>query len=381
MRGRIAAPAALLATALTFTATAAAQTGGRSVTSQTAITGAVPAWSPNGNQIAFADLAGSSWGVYVVGADGRGRRLVATAGRDAPKAISWSPNGARLAYDAFDAGDQLTDVFTVAASGGTPTKITSGWEPSWGPQNKLLIIDRGADRGDDRTFVVNPDGTGKQELEPCAEFDFGGCFDGDPDWSKDGKRVAFDTVMGAGSAIWTMDPDGTNRRTLTPFFPAAAHPRWSPDGATILYEHFDIANPAGGDVSVMNANGSASHVVAKNGKSPDWSPDGKTIVFSRAGTSGDSLYLVNPDGSNERPLVAAGTPPPAANRCVVPKVVGKTVAAARALLTRARCKVGKITHVKSKTVAKGRVASSNPKAGTVAPAGTAVALAVSRGRK
>jgi translation initiation factor IF-2 len=51
---------------------------------------------------------------------------------------------------------------------------------------------------------------------------------------------------------------------------------------------------------------------------------------------------------------------------VVPKVVGKTVAAAKALLTRARCKVGKITHVKSNTVAKGHVASSHPKAGTIA---------------
>ncbi len=381
MRGRIAAPAALVATALAFVTTAAAQTSMRGAVSATAITGTVPAWSPNGNQIAFADLARSSWGVYVVGTNGSGQRLVVDIGRDPPKAISWSPNSARLAYDAFDPDDQLTDVFTIAATAGRPTKVTSGWAPSWGSQNKLLIIDRGADRGDDRTFVVNPDGSGEQELEPCSEFEFGGCFDGHPDWSADGKRVAFDTVMGAGSAVWTMNPDGTNRRIITPFFPAAAHPRWSPDGATILYEHFDIANPTGGDVSVMNADGNASHVVAKNGEFPDWSPDGKTIVFARAGTSGDSLYLVNADGSNERPLAAPSTPPPPAGKCVVPKVAGKTLAAAKALLTSAHCKSGKITQVKSKTVAKGRVVSSKPKAGTTAPAGTAVALAVSRGRK
>jgi Tol biopolymer transport system component len=371
----------LLAT-LAWSGAASAQTGARGGASAvTPITGTKPAWSPDGKLIAFADqtgpTTGASWAVFVVGTDGRGRRQLVDIGRDAPHALSWAPNGARLVYDAFDSGDQLTTVYTIAATGGRPTEVTTGWAPSWGADNRLLFVDRTSDLGDDRAYVVNADGTGRQELEPCFEADIGGCFDGNPDWSSDGKRVLLDSVRGSASAVWVMDPDGLNRRILTPFVPAAAYPRWSPDGSKIAYHHFDVAASTPSDVSVMNADGTGTQVVAKNGGFPDWSPDGKTIVFTRPGVLAESLYLVEADGTNERALTAPA-PPPA--RCVVPKLAGKTLAAAKTLLKKANCKAGKVTRARSAKVKKGLVVSSKPKAGTSAAAGTAVALVVSRGR-
>jgi beta-lactam-binding protein with PASTA domain len=100
-------------------------------------------------------------------------------------------------------------------------------------------------------------------------------------------------------------------------------------------------------------------------------------VFTRAGVLGESLYLVDAGGSNERQLTA---PAPVAARCVVPKLAGKTLAAATALLKKANCKTGKVTRVKSKKVKRGAVVSSKPKAGTSAAAGTPVALVVSLGK-
>jgi Tol biopolymer transport system component len=379
---RLWTPVVLLA-ALAWSSAAMGQTGTRGgLAAVTPITGTKPAWSPDGKLIAFADqtgpTTGASWRLFVVGVDGRGRRQVIDVGRDAPHAVSWAPNGNSLAYDAFDTEDGVTSVFTVAVAGGRPAKITSGWAPSWGPDNKLLFVDQSTDLRDDRVFVVNADGTARQQLEPCFEVDIGGCFDGNPDWSSDGKRILLDSVRGSASAVWTMDPDGSNRRIITPFVPAAAYPRWSPDGSKIAYHHFDVAASTPGDVSVMNADGTASQVVAKNGGFPDWSADGKTIVFTRAGVLGESLYLVDAGGSNERQLTAPA--PPVAARCVVPKLAGKTLAAATALLKKANCKTGKVTRVKSKKVKRGAVVSSKPKAGTSAPAGTSVALIVSRGK-
>jgi hypothetical protein len=66
--------------------------------------------------------------------------------------------------------------------------------------------------------------------------------------------------------------------------------------------------------------------------------------------------------------------------CVVPKLRGKTLHAARVALGRAHCRVGKIHRVRSHRVRKGRVLSSAPRAGSHRGAGTKVGLVVSRGR-
>jgi hypothetical protein len=66
--------------------------------------------------------------------------------------------------------------------------------------------------------------------------------------------------------------------------------------------------------------------------------------------------------------------------CLVPKLTGKTVAAAKQALKKARCSVGKVTKHTSSKVPKGRIISSGPKAGSKRKAGTKVALTVSRGK-
>jgi serine/threonine-protein kinase len=64
----------------------------------------------------------------------------------------------------------------------------------------------------------------------------------------------------------------------------------------------------------------------------------------------------------------------------VPKLKGDTLSKAKTALRRADCGVGKITTAKSKTVAKGRVISSSPKAGSKRKAAAKVSLIVSRGK-
>jgi hypothetical protein len=68
-------------------------------------------------------------------------------------------------------------------------------------------------------------------------------------------------------------------------------------------------------------------------------------------------------------------------QCVVPKLAGKTVAAARRALRKAGCTLGKTTRRRSAKVHKGHVVSSKPKAGKHRRHGTRVAVVVSRGRR
>ena len=67
--------------------------------------------------------------------------------------------------------------------------------------------------------------------------------------------------------------------------------------------------------------------------------------------------------------------------CKVPAVKGKTLAAAKKALKKANCAVGKVTKKASSTVAKGKVISTKPGAGTKHKAGTKVALTVSSGKR
>jgi uncharacterized delta-60 repeat protein len=67
--------------------------------------------------------------------------------------------------------------------------------------------------------------------------------------------------------------------------------------------------------------------------------------------------------------------------CVVPKLKGKTLRAAKRALTKAHCSVGKVTRVFSAKVKKGRVLSQKPKPGTKLNAGSKVRLTLSKGKK
>src|SRR5690349_6057647 len=135
----------LKALALVVLALSVASTAWTAIGRQSAdvpITGVRPAWSPDGKQIAFGDVVGStvngSWAIFVMNADGSGRRQLVRGSLYAPNGISWSPDGKTIAYDAY-LGEGPTTVYTVPVAGGTATKVTTGWSPAWASANKLVV--------------------------------------------------------------------------------------------------------------------------------------------------------------------------------------------------------------------------------------------------
>jgi hypothetical protein len=71
--------------------------------------------------------------------------------------------------------------------------------------------------------------------------------------------------------------------------------------------------------------------------------------------------------------------PAAVVTCHVPRVKGMRLAAAEKALRKAHCKVGKVKHVSSRKLARGRVMSTKPRAGRRLRAGTKIELFVSKG--
>jgi hypothetical protein len=79
------------------------------------------------------------------------------------------------------------------------------------------------------------------------------------------------------------------------------------------------------------------------------------------------------------PSVPASAPAPAAV-CTVPKVLGRSLQSARGAIHRAKCAVGRIRYVRSKSP-RGRVVGESPRSGAHVHVGSHVNLVVSRGRR
>jgi Tol biopolymer transport system component len=108
---------------------------------------------------------------------------------------------------------------------------------------------------------------------------------GKPAWSPDGASIAFEhrgdgDIMPA--QLFVMDADGSDPRRLTLAIGrqyAESDPAWSPDGSKIALWSFGYgvatAPATGGNPSTLYADGGVGY-----GAKPAWSPEGTEIAFT-----------------------------------------------------------------------------------------------------
>ena len=229
-----------------------------------------------------------------------GASTLLTAG--ASGSDTWADNG-RIIYISCEMA--VCDPYTSKhdGTGEKPIEIT-------GFEDTPTISDNGkriAFRHDGDIWVAKSDGTDVDNITETA-----GASETEPDISPDGKSIVYTSFSGAAGDIVRSKIDGSDVDPLVDGTTDDGAPEWSPDGKRIAFERGETSITTL-DVYVMKEDGSnpkpRTATTQKSEFNPTWSPDGKRIAFSQAMGSGSKLKTIKASGGPMKDVgVNAGNP-------------------------------------------------------------------------
>jgi Tol biopolymer transport system component len=151
-------------------------------------------------------------------------------------------------------------------------------------------------------------------------------YDGQPHVSPDGKRLVFAARGAVDLDVFTMSLEGRDR---TPALLYAGpgddrSPRWSPDGASVLFTSYA---EGAGDIAVVPAGGGEARrltVESSDDRQPAWSPDGARVAFVSDRSGRTEVWLLTLS-TGEASSLSSQAPPAADYRLSDPAWTGDDI--------------------------------------------------------
>ncbi len=261
-----------------------------------------PQYDPRGEQLAFRRNS-----TEIVITDERRRRVRELPARISWAGLTWTADGRALLYSWFG---RLAEIDPMSGLVTQPALATA-----LGPDVSDITI-----RGNRMAYVhwelehsiwqlaLHRTGGGqtlKISADPGMQLIVSTMREDTPQFSPDGKSIAFSSDRAGSTDIWVGRSGGSNLRRLTFLDGFAGTPRWSPDGESIA---FDLRPPSSKpDIWLVRVAGGDTHqLTTKSGGAdlPSWSNDGRWIYFHSP--SDDQIWKVPTQGGKPVRLTRQG---------------------------------------------------------------------------
>ena len=232
--------------------------------------------------------------IWLARADGTGEHQLTTHGGVA-NGLAWSPDGQSIAY----IRDDHLWVIDVRGNERVISDSVNISYPSWSPDGSRVVAN-----GRNGMVIIDISDGAVTSLAASTT-----CY-GSPDWGPNSDLIVFtgsdQCEGGQPTALYLVEPDGTNERILRGFDAESNSASWSPDG-TLMALQSDLD---GGCLYVMNADGTNLRRLTTgcmDGFSINWSADGSQLVGSGGAHGPDRGFIVDLDGTQKTDLSALGS--------------------------------------------------------------------------
>jgi TolB protein len=222
---------------------------------------------------------------------------------------AWSHDGQSIAFACRN--DKYYDICVMNADGSNQRHIVQGqfnsWDPSWSPDDTQIVF-TSSEVPFAHLYVVDLESGNIRRLLESGGDDAG------PHWSAPNGRIIYASqrIVDGSSAfnLFSLLPDGTDEIQLTSFG-SDDRPQWSNDGQQIAFQREVVkaSTFSGIEVMVMDVATHSIRQLTNNNFPDEWpsfSPDGLWIVYSSRHGDGWQLQVVPTQGGMPAPLITGG---------------------------------------------------------------------------